>query len=402
MTVPASTRLLNLRFVLFLLGLGSTALADAILFVMLPFAILKMGGTQQQLAIVVLCSSLPRFAALVLGVLADRLPPRRLLIVSALLRTTMVVAVAWMALNARADITLFAVFALLNGLLVTLTIAAAGVMVPRLVAEHHLAQGNSFVAIASMGLPLVGYGLGGFLVKFLGSNQTLLMTAPLYLLMALTAVFLRVPSVTSETVRPSLLRDLLEGWRIRLTNPVLMFMLVLTFVLNFILNIINVRAPLFSTITGRGASDYALFEGLFSAGALLGISSVGFLSRWLSLKIQFGLALFVFTLGMLTFAIPVWTVWFLAATITGLAIGLLDVTSMTQMQLLVPDGVRGRVMGTSLSVGALGLSVGAVIAGLGITTTILMGVLGTVLALLSLAWIVQGKAANSKPSQPLL
>jgi MFS family permease len=381
MTVPTSTRLLNTNFVLYLIGLGCTALADAILFVALPFVVLGLGSTQQELAIVVLCGSLPRFAALFLGVLADRLSPRRLLIGAALVRTLIVVGVGWAALNARADVGVFAVFALLNS-------AAGSVIVPRLVAERDLAQGNSLVGVASMGLPLLGFGLGGLLVKFLGSNETLLLTAPLYFLPVLTTMFMRLSAATkAEITQPSLLQDLLEGLRIRFASRMLTFMLILTFLLNFILNVINVRAPIFATIKGRGASDYALFEGLFSVGALLGISVVGMLSRTLGLKALFGLALMIFTLGMVAFAVPTWNIWFLANTITGFSVGLLDVASMTQMQMLVPDGVRGRVMGTSISVGALGLSLGAVIAGLDVSTSMLMGVLGGVLALLSLIWM---------------
>jgi MFS family permease len=399
MTVPTSTRLLNTNFVLYLIGLGCTALADAILFVALPFVVLGSGGTQQELAIVVLCGSLPRFAALFLGVLADRLAPRRLLIGTALVRTLIVVGVGWAALNARADVSVLAVFALLNSLLVTLTIAAGSVIVPRLVAERDLAQGNSLVGVASMGLPLLGIGLAGLLINFWGSTETLLLTAPLYFLLVLTTMFMRPSAaVKAEITRPSLLHDFLEGLRIRLASRVLMFMLLFTFLLNFILNVINVRAPIFATIGGRGASDYALFEGLFSVGALLGISVVGVLSRKLGLRVLFGLALMVFTLGMVAFAVPTWNVWFLANAITGLSVGLLDVASMTQMQMLVPDGVRGRVMGTSISVGALGLSLGAVVAGLNVSTSMLMGLLGGILAFLSLTWMVWRDLHHEQPA----
>jgi nitrate/nitrite transporter NarK len=233
MTVPTSTRLLNPNFALYLFGLASTALADAILFVVLPFAVLGLGGTQQELATVVLCGSLPRFAALFLGVLADRQSPRKLLMAAALLRTLIVVVVGWAALNARADVTIFALFALFNSLLVTLTISAGSVMVPHLVAEQDLAQGNSLVGVASMGVPLLGYGLGGVMVKTLGGHETLLLTAPMYFLMVLTAAVMRIADGTNaQPTRPSLLGDLLEGLRLRLTNRVLMFTLILTFLLN--------------------------------------------------------------------------------------------------------------------------------------------------------------------------
>jgi MFS family permease len=164
------------------------------------------------------------------------------------------------------------------------------------------------------------------------------------------------------------------------------------------LNIINVRAPVFANTAGDGAGGYAIFEGLFSAGALLGISLVGMLSRKFGLRALYGLALMVFTISMVIFVVPIWSVWMVASTLTGLAVGILDMASVTQLQQLVPDGLRGRVMGTSISVGAFGLSLGAVVAGLSWNTSSLMGLLAGVLALLSLVWMFWRGLNEERPA----
>jgi len=389
MTVPQPTRLLNFNFVLYLLGLGGTSLADALLFIALPFAVLEVNGSKADLAAVVLCASLPRFFGVFVGVWVDRLPARALLLVSSLLRGVMVLGIGWAVLEGQATVVLLAAFAFLNSLLVTLTLAAGNVLVPRLLSVKHLAQGNSLVAGVTQGLPLVGYGLAGLAVKGLGIATTLLWAAPLYFLLVGTAVFMRLHELPrTSTARRPFWSDLLEGWRVRRSSAVLSYTLLLSFLLNFILNVFNVRAPLFAQLEGTGPGAYALFEGLFSGGALLGIFGVSLLLRRLALERLVALGLAVFTLGVLAFTVPEWHLWWAGSGLFGLGVGLLDVAALTLMQRRVPDGLRGRLTGLSLSVGALGLGLGATLAGTGIGTGALMGILTLLMAGLGLGWIL--------------
>ncbi|MGY2895925.1 MFS transporter [Deinococcus sp. UYEF24] len=403
MTVALPTRLLTRPFVLYLFGLSSTSLADAVLSVGLPFAVLANGGKAAQLALVALCASLPRFAALLLGALADRFPVRPLLLTAALLRTLLVLGVGGYALSGGRGVAVFAGFALLNGVLVTLTIAASNIMVPRLVAEAHRSQGNSLVNGVSQGLPLVGYGLGGLLVHWIGSGPTLLIAAPLYAVLAVLAPMLPLVVGNASSGRQwSLLRDLAEGWKLMRLQRLLLFNLLLTFTLNLILNILNVRSPLFAREMGRGAVDYALLESLFSGGALVGIVGIGLLSRTPRVHWSVALGLGIFTVGMLGHGIPQLLAWFVASAVTGLGVGLLDVASMTQMQRLVPDGLRGRVTGISMSTAACGLSLGAVVGGLNWSTAPVMLALGGVLLLLTASYLVISRPTRlaTVPGQP--
>jgi len=392
MIVPQATRLLNFNFVLYLLGLGGTSLADALLFIALPFAVLGVSGSKADLAAVVLCASLPRFFGMFLGVWVDRLPTRALLLSSGLLRGGVVLGIGWAVVQGQANVLLLSGFAFLNGLLVTLTLSAGNVLVPRILAAEHLAQGNSLVAGVTQGLPLVGYGLAGLAVKGLGVATTLLWAAPLYFLLVGTAIFLRVlePRRAAPERRP-FWSDLLEGWRLRRSSAVLSYTLLFSFVLNLVLNVVNVRAPLFAQLEGTGPGAYALFEGLFSGGALLGIFGVAVLLRRFALEQLVALGLAVFTLGVLAFTIPQWPLWWAGSGLFGLGVGLLDVAALTLMQRLIPDGLRGRTMGLSLSVGALGLSLGAATAGTGMGTGVLMGLLTTVMALLFVGWVARSR-----------
>ena len=363
-----------------------------ILAIALPFAVLASGGTQAMLAAIILCGSLPRFAAPVLGALADRLHLRGVLVFTALTRSLSVAALAWVTLGGRTPFALFAIFALSNGLLVTLTLATGRVLVPRLVSEAALPRANSLTVMAMQGLPLVGYGMGGLLVKAVGSVQTLLLIAPLYLSIGLVALALRRVQDNNAVIgRFNFGRDLLEGWVVVRAHRVLLIILLATFALNTALNIVNVRAPIFASTAGHGADDYALLEMLFSAGALVGIALTGVLSQRVKIDTQmsFGYALFAVGIGAMT--IPYLGVWFAAQVAVGLSVGLLDVTVMTRTQLSVPDGLRGRVGGISMGAGALGLSLGAATGGLAVPTMALMLGLGVGLFGLSLVWVRWGK-----------
>ena len=387
MTVPAPTRLLNPALALYLAGLSGTALADAILTVALPFVVLAAGGTAAGLGLVALCASLPRFAALLLGALADRLPLRPLVVTAAVLRTLLVLGVGGYALSGGSQVGVFAVFALLNGTLVALTLTSGYVVVPRLVAEAQRPQGNSLVSGTSQGVQLLGYGLGGLLVHWIGGGPTLLLAAPLYLLLALVAALLSAYQESPTAARHlPLLRDLADGWQLVRRQRLLLFNLGLTFLLNLTLNVLNVRGPLFAQTVGRGALDYAWLEGLFSGGVLLGILAVWLLRRS-TVRVQFLVALVVSTLGLLGHGVAQLPAWFAASAVTGLGIGLLDVTSMTQLQQLVPDGLRGRVTGLSMSLAACGLSLGALVGGARWATPSLMVGLGVVLALYAAGYV---------------
>ena len=70
----------------------------------------------------------------------------------------------------------------------------------------------------------------------------------------------------------------------------------------------------------------------------------------------------------------------------GVGLGLLEVAATTRSQQLVPDGVRGRVIGALMGVNAVGLTLGAALAAWRVETGTLMLALTVLLALLALTW----------------
>ena len=350
-------------FATYLASLTATAVGDAVAFVALPFVVLSSGGGQAALGAVVLSASLPRFLAPLLGTLADRWPPRAVLGVSALLRAALLATVALLALRESAPLPVLAAFAFLNGLLVTLSFTAGSALTPRLVAPEGLARANSLTSAALMGLPLVGYGLGGLLVKALGSAETLLVALPLYALSALAPALLKPLAPGGAQTGAGFWSQLRGGLSVVRASPPLLVMLLLGFAMNLTLNVVNVLAPLFMQRGAGGAGGYALFEGLLSGGALLGALAVGPLARRWSADRLIGLGRGLCALAVLGLAAPQPAVWFAAAGLLGLSLGLLEVAALTRIQSLAPQVTLGRVMGVFLGLNALGLSAGAALGG---------------------------------------
>ena len=399
--VPPAAPPLPATFWAYLSGLTLTGLAYSVVSIALPFVVLGLHPAHPEGAVgaTVLAGSLPLFLGPLVGSLADRVPARRLLQAAPLLRGLLVAGAG--LLTVRGDVCLEALLALsfLNGLLTTLSVTAAGALLPRLVPPARLAQANSLQSGGLMGAPLVGYGLGCVLVHALGAGETLLLAAPFIASLAVAARALPTlpPVGTPERGGPGL--DLLAAARVMRASPLLLGLVGTSFLLNLAMNLMNVRAPLFMRAAGRGAADYAVFEMLISGGVLLGILLVTPLARRLTLDGVLGVSRWVLPAGMAALVLPQVGAWWTAAAVFGVGLGLLEVAAVTRIQELIPDHVRGRVMGTFLGVNAGGLSLGAALAGWTVPTAVLMTVLSTALLLLALGWplVARAEARRARP-----
>ncbi|EYB68640.1 hypothetical protein DEIPH_ctg018orf0029 [Deinococcus phoenicis] len=398
MTSPTASPGLPRAFWTYGAGVTLTALGDATVSVALPFLALATppGGGAGAVGLVVLAGSLPRFLAPLLGGLADRLAPRGLLALSTGVRALAVAAAGLLVGAGLLPLAALLVLAFLNGLLSTLAYATGSALVPRLVAPHLLARANSLNSGALMGAPLLGYGLGGLLIHLFGAGGTLLVSAPLILGLALAALALPTLPGAGGGGRVQPLADFREGLGVIRRSPLLLALLGMSFALNLAMNVMNVRAPLHLTAFGRGAPDYAIFEMLISGGVLAGIALVTPLAgRW-SLDVLIGAGRWVLVLGTLGFVFTPVPVWWGAAAVFGLGLGLLEVAATTRSQQLVPDGLRGRVVGALMGVNAVGLSLGAALAARPPGTPTLMLGLGLILALLALGWTAALRAERRR------
>lgn len=384
----------------YLTGIAATALGDAILSIAVPYVTLTVTGTSgaPALSAVVLAGTLPRLLGPLLGSVADRTPPHQVFFMTSAVRALAVTLCGTVLLQGQLPLAILLALAFLNGLLATLAYAAGSAFVPRLVPAAHLSWANSLSSGAAMGLPLIGYGLGGGLLHLLGSAGTFLISVPTFLILTVMSGFL--PRLSAATVdRPNVLADLRVGWGVVRTSRVLLSLLSLSFTLNLAMNIMNVRSPLHLRDVGRGAPDYAVFEMLISGGVLLGIGLVGPLSKRLTLDMLIGVGRWILTVGTAGFLWSPVLAWWSAAAVFGLGLGLLEVAAITRAQQVVPSEVRGRVLGTMLALNALGLSLGAGVAAWPVETSVLLAGVTGALLLLAVLWTWTIRSGQSLTEQ---
>jgi MFS family permease len=363
MTGSPPKRLWNRNFMAYWAGSACAALGDAFLFVALPFLVLDLTGSARALATVVLLGTLPRFLGPLTGALADRLSLRVPLIVTGVARALLFAA---LALAAMADaLPVWVVFgaALLNGTLTSFTFAAGMVLVPNLVPRPELARANSLMQAAFMGVPLLGLGLAGALVGSVGAGAAILVASPFLLALAVAATTMAFPAMDDRKGRMRILADTIEAGRYLLGSAPLAFVLVMSLVLNAALNLLNVAMPVLMERTGRGAQGYGLFESMLSTGLLLGILAVNVLARKVAPRYQISLAQVVMAAGFAVLAAGGFQAHLAGGLILGLGLGFSEVAAVTLLQLAVPDGMRGKVLGIIFTVNAVGLVAGAWLAG---------------------------------------
>jgi MFS family permease len=384
----AQTNILwNKNFSLYWLGIASAALGDALIYIALPFLVLDISNSPKALATTILLGSLPRFLGPVLGTLADRLHLKIPLTVATFLRASLFVVLSYLALQGQLSQEMIYGAALLNGFITYFVFAAGNVLLPTLVPQTELTRANSFVQGAMQGLPLIGLGLAGAMVATLGATMTILLATPLLAIFTLALPWIKFPTSRQNSSTQGFLKDLGSAAKFIRVDSRLSFLVITTFVLNAMLNIVNVTMPVLMERLGQGAKGYGFFEATLAFGVLLGIACVSFIGDKLPLvyKISVGKALFGIGFVLLAFGDFSWFVS--GAFVFGLGLGFTEVAAVTFSQLVIPDGMRGKVLGLKLSSGALGLALGAWLGGQVVQTANLAYTLAAVVVLvLCVAW----------------
>ncbi len=390
------SRLFNRDFTAFWLAVAAGAVGDALVYIALPFLVLGLEGAgggagAGALATVLLLGTLPRFAGPVVGALADRVRLRIPLAAGAAFRAALFVAIALVALHGDLSLWMLYLAAPLNGIVTIFTFAAASVALPRIVPTARLAQANSLMQAATMGIPLVGLGAGGALVATVGPAVATAVATPCFLLLAAGILVVRFPAPAPAG---GLAQDMGGALALLARRPALNLLLVGTLVLNATLNLLNVLMPVLMERTGAGARGYGLFESLVAAGTLVGVAAVTVLARTVSSRRLVALSQVAMAVGFVVLAGGALARRLAGGAVLGAGLGIGEVASITLLQLIVPDGMRGKVLGLVFPANAAGLAIGASVAGLladRVSSAAAFLGAGGLLLLLAVGWVLASR-----------
>jgi MFS family permease len=343
-------------------GEALASVSEQLFVICLTLLVLDAAGAGPTLGLVLAVAAVPRAVLLPFGgLLADRVAPARVVVVTVWLRTAVLAALAVLVLVGSPSIVAIAVLATVLGVLDAAYFPASMALLPAVVAPAGLARANSMVQGAESAGDLLGPALAAGIVTAFGFGGGLGTVAALYLLAAIAlSAFARrlvrvrraaasAPSIDPADVgtQPATpgLRALGEGVRFAWHEPAVRIMLLLLAVLNVaVVGPILVGGAVLAEQRLGGAGALATVFVGFGAGSVLGLVGAGVRApRRRGLVLVCGTA--VIGAGTAAFGAVGGLV---AAIATAAAVGAgaayLGVVLVAWLQELVPGHLRGRVM----------------------------------------------------------
>jgi MFS family permease len=376
-----NSRLRNVRFLRLWAGQGISFVGDFVSTVALVILVVDLSGSASAVGGLLVARLVPTLASPLVGVLADRLDRRAILVTSDLARAILILA----AVFAR---DLFVLYGLvfLMGLARTFFNPTIRAAFPSVVGEGDLTRANALINGTFSVSYAAGPALGGLLVSVTGVNAAFVLDAATYVISAgfLSRIPLPRPQADDdagflEELRAGL--SYLAGSRVPLAIVVGAFLTILT---------VNATVPaevfLAKRTFGAGDAGYGLLVSVWGGGMVLGSALIGVLGDRIRLIPVYFLGIFVGALALAgTGLAPNFALALGVLAIAGASNGVDNVATDTILQKQVEEAFLGRVFAVrflTYSVGeALAYLVGGLIVdALGPRSTYLLAGLTTAVA----------------------
>lgn len=309
-----------------------------------PFQVLDLGGSAAEIGILVAIYAVVNLAFLLVGgAIADRVPRRTLIIATELASGAVTGTVAILGAAHVLDIWHLYVTYAYFGAASAFSVPAVGAIIPDLVPEDVLVQGNALRGfsrqIARVGAPVAG----GILVATAGPAAAFALDSLTFFVSA-GAVALTVGVPVVARVRRSIAREIGEGLAFVFSVPWLWFTI-------FGFSLVNagyiaglVALPLLVTeVLGQTASLFGLLSGAVGAGEAAAALLVGQVLRVRSGLVMYGFGALSAAAFLLYGLVPTIAGALLASALSGFAIVGFSILWESALQRHVPRALLGRV-----------------------------------------------------------
>jgi hypothetical protein len=402
-----------------------SAVGDQFHFVALAWLVIDVTRSGLALGTILIAIGVPRALMLLpFGVLADRRPPRTLMLISHLARGVIVGAIAALVLAGSPSLPLLAVLGALFGAFDALYLPAQQSFLPRSVDAARLPSANSLLQATLQLSSVVGPPLAGAFIVAVGTGAAFAIDAMSFfvasaivlLISGKGAVTSGIDAVRSKAstpsgdqppaidrsdgqaqAQPSFVAAIREGIRYVLADSPLAITLLLSMILNFALNgPAAVGMPWLAEIRYHGGpAGLGLLTAAWGAGALGGTLLAGNLHLTRPGRILLaGVA--VAGVAMLVVAVaPSLVLAMGALAVMGAMIGFVNIVAISWLQARVAADMLGRVMSLAMLVGfgISPLSLGVAGALLDVNATLLFVGSGLLVAGVAVAAAITGYPA---------
>ncbi len=313
--------------------------------------IFQLTGSPLALGYVGLANGVPAiFLNLFGGLAADRMDQRRLIVIAQSITAGLIFLLATLTLLDLVRVWHVLTIAFLAGAVEAFDQPARRTLFPHLIDRKVMTSAVALNSAIWPGTRILAPAAAGLIIAWVSTAAAFYVAGLGFLTMAAITYGLRIPRV-NRTAGGGAVHDLLEGLRFIRQSTIFSFLIVLTFFSSFFGMSYIPLMPVF-------AVDI-LQVGAKGMGPLLGVGGVGSLatSAWLATRGDIGYRGILIIVGSLmsglsvaAFALTSWLIGSFALAmalmfVIGVFSSMANTSLQTTMQMAVPDGLRGRVMG---------------------------------------------------------
>jgi len=287
---------------------------------------------------------------LVGGVVADRLNRRILILCTQILNALIIAILATLTLLGQVQVWHVLVIAFCSGAVNAFDQPARQAIYPTLITPSVMTSAVALNSAIWQGVRIVAPALAGFIISATGTSTVFYMGSAGFVIMAIVMFRLNVPP-SEDRLSTSPLGDLVQGLKYIKDNSIFTFLIGMTFFNSFFGMSYMTMMPVFAVdILKVGAEGQGQLLSISGLGALLITLFLGSRSNlgYEGLRVIGGAVLFGITVAAFAVTSQFIGSFPLALTlmfIVGVCSSIYMIAIMTSLQLMVPDTMRGRVMG---------------------------------------------------------
>ena len=329
-------------------------LASVIGFQILAFSqfwiIHELTGSALYLGYVGVANSLPSMALnLFGGVLADKIDKKRLIAITQTVNVLLIGILVFLIFTNIVEAWHVIILAFLTGSVNAFDLPARIALYPTLVAKSALMNAVALNTSIWTGTNIIAPAIAGLVISNAGTMSAFIVSAMGFLIMAVLVMFLPKTPIRSSGISP--LKDLAAGIRFIFKNNIFALLIGMSFFISFFGLSYMPMMPVFSVdILEIGVDGQGILMAVAGIGSLITTLVLARIGNFphrgiviLSGAILFGVLLIVFASTSLFFknySLAIILMFFIGLSYTSFGI-----PAISFLQLMVPDNLRGRVMG---------------------------------------------------------
>ena len=346
MTLPSGLRALRHRdFRVFFAGQAVALVGSWMQQVAQAWLVLSLTDSPLRLGLVGSLNFLPVLLfAIVGGAVADRLPKRRLLVITQSLLGCQTLALATLIVTGHVRYWHVCVLAIVWGIANTVDLPVRQAFVVELAGRADVASAVALNSAAFNVARIAGPAAAGLLIARAGVAPAYFINAGAFVVVIVTLLLLRARGAPAPRQGTTIGAEIREGVRYALGTPRIMSLLAVLFVVSITVFNFSIYVPLFARqVLGRGPEGFGLLMASVGVGAVGGALTLGAL-RAPSLSLLFVTG-FLSCAGLVVMSL---VDRFGVAAVALFALGWISVMVVAgcqvALQLAAPDRLRGRIM----------------------------------------------------------